>query len=74
MDTSDDWIIERTGIKERRFIDPDKETLAGMAKKASLMAVENAGISVDDIEFIVFATITPDYFFPGSHFLSFRWE
>src|SRR5690606_7731464 len=66
MDTSDAWITERTGIKERRFFDPDKDTVANMAANASKMALERAGLSVNDVDFIVFATITPDYFFPGS--------
>ncbi|MDH5399334.1 MAG: ketoacyl-ACP synthase III [Cyclobacteriaceae bacterium] len=66
MDTSDEWIIERTGIKERRYIDPSKDTLANMSKKATDMALSQAGIHKEEIDFIVFATITPDYFFPGS--------
>ncbi|MEQ1588180.1 MAG: beta-ketoacyl-ACP synthase 3, partial [Cyclobacteriaceae bacterium] len=66
MDTTDEWIIERTGIKERRWIDPAKDTVANMAAKASRMALERAKLTEKDIEFIVFATITPDYFFPGS--------
>lgn len=66
MDTNDAWIVERTGIKERRFIDPAKDTVANMAAKASRMALERANLTEKDIDFIVFATITPDYFFPGS--------
>ena len=66
MDTSDEWITERTGIKERRWIDPAKDTVANMSAKAARMALERAGLKEKDIEFIVFATITPDYFFPGS--------
>jgi len=66
MDTSDEWIKERTGISERRFFDPEKDTVANMAARASLSAAKQAGIEVKDIEFIVLATITPDYFFPGS--------
>lgn len=66
MDTSDAWITERTGIRERRWVDPAKDTVAGMAAKASRMAMERAGVSASDIDFIIFATITPDYFFPGS--------
>ncbi len=66
IDTTDEWIIERTGIRERRFIDPAKDTLANMSAKASRMALEQAGMVATDIDFIVFATITPDYFFPGS--------
>lgn len=66
MDTSDAWITERTGIKERRFFDPTTDTVANMAAKASRMALQRAGLDANEIEFIVFATITPDYFFPGS--------
>jgi 3-oxoacyl-[acyl-carrier-protein] synthase-3 len=66
MDTTDEWIIERTGIKERRWIDPAKDTVANMAAKASRIALQRASLTEKDIDFIVFATITPDYFFPGS--------
>ncbi|MEO1099028.1 MAG: 3-oxoacyl-ACP synthase, partial [Bacteroidota bacterium] len=66
IDTNDDWITERTGIKERRFIDPEKDTVANMAAKASRMALDRAGVKAEEIEFIVFATITSDYYFPGS--------
>jgi len=66
MDTSNEWIIERTGIEQRRWFTPGKDTVANMSKKATDMALKDAGIAVDEIDFIVFATITPDYFFPGS--------
>jgi 3-oxoacyl-[acyl-carrier-protein] synthase-3 len=66
METTDEWIIERTGIKERRWIDPSKDTVANMAAKATRMALGRANLTEKDIDFIVFATITPDYFFPGS--------
>ncbi len=66
METTDEWIVERTGIHERRWIDPAKDTVANMAAKATRMALERANLTEKDIEFIVFATITPDYFFPGS--------
>ena len=66
MDTNNEWIIERTGIQERRWIDPAKDTVANMAAKAARMALDRAKLSEKDIDFIVFATITPDYFFPGS--------
>jgi 3-oxoacyl-[acyl-carrier-protein] synthase-3 len=66
MDTNNDWIVERTGIRERRWIDPAKDTVANMAAKAARMALERAKLTERDIDFIVFATITPDYFFPGS--------
>ncbi len=66
MDTTDEWVIERTGIRERRWVDPAKDTVANMAAKAARMALQRAKLTEKDIEFIVFATITPDYFFPGS--------
>lgn len=66
MDTNNEWIVERTGIHERRWIDPSKDTVANMAAKATHMALERAKLTARDIDFIVFATITPDYFFPGS--------
>jgi 3-oxoacyl-[acyl-carrier-protein] synthase-3 len=66
MDTTDEWIVERTGIKERRWIDPAKDTVANMAAKASRLALQRANLTEKDVEFIVFATITPDYFFPGN--------
>lgn len=66
IDTSNEWIVERTGIKERRYADPTKDTVASMAAKATRMALQRANLTEKDIDFIVFATITPDYFFPGS--------
>lgn len=66
MDTSDAWIQERTGIKERRHIVPGGEdTTSTMGTKAARMAIENADIEPDDIDFIIFATLSPDYYFPG---------
>ncbi|MCL4157831.1 UNVERIFIED_CONTAM: hypothetical protein GTU68_047987 [Idotea baltica] len=66
MDTNDEWIQERTGIKERRWIEKGSDdTSAVMGAKASRIAIERAGLTIDDIDFIVFATMTPDYFFPG---------
>ncbi|WP_215223512.1 3-oxoacyl-ACP synthase III family protein [Echinicola shivajiensis] len=66
MDTSDEWIVERTGIKQRRWFTPGVDTVANMSAKASKMAVERAGITMKDIDFIIFATSTPDYFAPGN--------
>lgn len=65
MDTSDEWIQERTGIKERRFAHRTQETTTTMAVEASKIAIERAGITAQDIDFIVFATLSPDYYFPG---------
>lgn len=66
MDTTNEWIVERTGIETRRWFNPEKDTVSNMAKRATEMAAKNAGIAIQEIDFIVFATITPDYFFPGS--------
>ena len=66
MNTNDAWIQERTGIQERRWIQEGSEdTSAVMGAKASRMAIERSGLTKDDIDFIVFATMTPDYYFPG---------
>lgn len=66
MDTSDAWIQERTGIKERRHVvKGDGNTTSSMGTKAAQQALERAGVSASQIDFIVFATLSPDYFFPG---------
>ena len=66
METNDEWITERTGIKERRHIKKgDGNTTATMGVKAAKIAIERSGISKDDIDLIVFATLSPDYYFPG---------
>ena len=65
MDTSDEWIQERTGIKERRFAHRTDETTTTMGVEAAKIAIERAGITPQDIDFIVFATLSPDYYFPG---------
>ncbi len=66
MDTSDQWIQERTGIKERRYAEGGKESTSSMGANASKIAIERAGIEASDIDFIIFATLSPDYYFPGS--------
>jgi len=65
MDTSDEWIQERTGIKERRFATRFEETTTTMGAEAARIAIERAGLTAQDIEMIIFATLSPDYFFPG---------
>ncbi|WP_010229284.1 3-oxoacyl-ACP synthase III family protein [Gillisia marina] len=66
MDTNDEWIQERTGIQERRHIKKgDGNSTAVMGVKAAKIALERAKISKDDIDLIVFATLSPDYYFPG---------
>ena len=67
MDTSDEWIQERTGIRERRWVlENSDESTSSMGTEAAKKAIDNAGISHDQIDFIIFATLSPDYFFPGS--------
>lgn len=68
MTTSDEWITERTGIKERRHRkerNDKEETTAYLGFKASEMALKNAGITAKEVDHIIFATLSPDYFFPG---------
>ncbi|MFZ4261686.1 3-oxoacyl-ACP synthase III family protein [Sphingobacterium sp. HJSM2_6] len=65
METSDEWIQERTGIKERRYADRIGETTTSMAVEASKIAIQRANTSAEEIDFIVFATLSPDYYFPG---------
>ena len=66
MDTNDEWIQERTGIKERRWVKKGSgDTTATMGVKAAKIAIERSGIDKDDIDFIVFATLSPDMYFPG---------
>jgi 3-oxoacyl-[acyl-carrier-protein] synthase III len=65
MDTSDEWIQELTGIKERRYATRYKDTTATMGAEAAKIAIERAGITAQDIDFIIFATLSPDYYFPG---------
>ena len=66
MDTNDEWIQERTGIKERRWIENGSpETSASMGAKAAKIAIEKAEIDKNEIDFIIFATLSPDMYFPG---------
>jgi 3-oxoacyl-[acyl-carrier-protein] synthase III len=65
MDTTDEWIQERTGIKERRYATRFEETTTTMGVEAAKIAIHRAGITAQDIDLIVFATLSPDYFFPG---------
>lgn len=66
MDTNDAWIQERTGIRERRHVvKGDGETTTGMGVKAARIALERAGLDKNEIDFIIFATLSPDYYFPG---------
>mgnify|MGYP005642593893 FL=1 len=66
IDTNDEWIQERTGIKERRWIDPKTDdTTSTMAVKASKIAIERSGLKKEEIDFIIFATLSPDMYFPG---------
>ena len=65
MDTNDAWIQERTGIKERRYAKRLHETTTTMGIEAATTAIERAGITPQDIDFIIFATLSPDYYFPG---------
>ena len=65
MDTNDAWIQERTGIQERRHIIRGEDTTTTMGVKAARIAIERSGLAKEDIDFVVFATLSPDYYFPG---------
>jgi 3-oxoacyl-[acyl-carrier-protein] synthase III len=65
METTDEWVQERTGIRERRYGQKHKETTTTMGARAAEIAIERAGITAQDVDFIVFATLSPDYYFPG---------
>lgn len=65
IDTNDEWIQERTGIQQRRHVNSAEETTTSMGVKAAKMAIERAGLRNEDIDFIIFATLSPDYYFPG---------
>ncbi|MCA9581603.1 MAG: 3-oxoacyl-ACP synthase, partial [Myxococcales bacterium] len=65
MDTNDEWIRQRTGIAQRHFA-PEGVGCSDLAVEASKRAIASAGLHPQDIDYIVFATMTPDYFFPGS--------
>ena len=66
MNTNHEWIVERTGIESRHWFTPGVDTVTSMSKIASEMALKRAGVQASEIDFIVFATITPDYFIPGN--------
>jgi 3-oxoacyl-[acyl-carrier-protein] synthase III len=65
VDTSDEWIVERTGIRERRFASED-EALTDIARPAALSALEDSGTRADEIDLLICATVTPDMMFPTS--------
>jgi 3-oxoacyl-[acyl-carrier-protein] synthase III len=65
MDTNDAWIQERTGIQERRHIIRGEDTTTTMGVKAAKIAIERSKIAYEDIDFVIFATLSPDYYFPG---------
>lgn len=66
MATSDEWIVQRTGIKERRFIEHSGIGASDLALPAAKMAVEHAGRTIKDVDAIIFATLSPDHNFPGA--------
>ncbi|SEG47072.1 3-oxoacyl-ACP synthase III family protein [Flavobacterium urumqiense] len=65
IDTNDEWIQERTGIQERRHIIKGEDTTTTMGVKAAEIAIERSGVAKENIDFVVFATLSPDYYFPG---------
>ena len=65
MDTTSEWIVERTGIEERHWIDPG-ESGAGMAAKACREALEQANVAPKEVDMLIYATLSPDHMFPGT--------
>jgi 3-oxoacyl-[acyl-carrier-protein] synthase-3 len=65
IDTNDAWIQERTGILERRHVIRGEDTTTSMGVKAAKIAIERSGVAKEEIDFIIFATLSPDYYFPG---------
>ena len=65
MDTSDEWIQERSGIRERRFVEPGTGS-AALGVEAARAALADAGWDATDVQFIIFATLSPDLYFPGN--------
>ncbi len=65
LDTTHDWIVQRTGIHERHYVDPGVGT-SDLGVEAARKALDAAGLTPQDIDFIIFATLSPDYQFPGS--------
>ncbi|MEM9291631.1 MAG: beta-ketoacyl-ACP synthase III [Acidobacteriota bacterium] len=65
IETSDEWVRERSGIVERRYVEPGVSS-ADLGAEASRQALERAGMEVDEVDYIVCATMTPDHYFPGA--------
>ena len=65
IETNDEWIQERTGILERRHVIRGEDTTTSMGVKAAKIAIERSGVVKEDIDFVIFATLSPDYYFPG---------
>ena len=65
IDTNDAWIQERTGILERRHVIRGEDTTTSMGVKAAKIAIERSGVAKEEIDFVIFATLSPDYYFPG---------
>ncbi|MDD3749591.1 MAG: 3-oxoacyl-ACP synthase, partial [Firmicutes bacterium] len=64
VDTSDEWIVERTGIRERRIASEDVVT-SDLASQAALRALDDAGMTAEEVDLIIVATVTPDTIFPS---------
>ena len=65
VDTNDEWILQRTGIRERHIVDPGVAT-SDLGKEAAIKAIASAGLSPDDIGLVIVGTVTPDMMFPST--------
>ena len=67
MDTTDEWIVQRTGIKQRHWVDQDSDVCSSdLALEAAKKALDSAGVKKEEIEMVIFATLSPDHEFPGT--------
>lgn len=66
MDTTDEWIVQRTGIRERRWVEVPGTGAAELAEHAARRALEKASMQPEELDAIIFATLSPDHYFPGS--------
>ena len=65
VDTSDEWITQRTGIRERRFVE-DGQNTSDLCYEAALIALERSGVAPEELDLIIVGTLTPDYLMPST--------
>lgn len=66
VDTTDEWIMQRVGVRERHIVADSGDTTCSMATEAARRAIQDAGVQVDDIDMVIVGTASPDYYFPSA--------